>query len=603
MRILLISLLLISLAFTGCKEEEPHFNDTLTISTGEVAFNGNTLTFEAERQTITIDVTTESNDGKWNAFCPSDDVWCSFSLRGGQMILTVALNNTNAIRSTWIEFSLGDNRQRIDVVQNYQRVLTFPGGNSTVVGASRHNETISLTTNIASTNLSASVTLPADCDWISDLVISTTALTFEISRNPSYTDTRSATISVTGDGKTTLLVVTQNALSGYPYVIDISGATFANCYIYEIWDDEHNLKIGELCKEYLHKHPDGASTATVRLQTVVAYPVANGSVDLTNGLAIENGNFVSWNPNITAATPPYDMLASYSAGESVSSTPAVIYFDQGASRMSTFDIDALPQERIYATLKPYIVRDQRSGPANNQGQTTEDFSYPVTKIGTQYWMTENLRTTRFRDGENIPTNIDNATWAFAEGNTITPMCGVRSESGSSYPDANAAGSALTARMAIGVLYNFCAIVQQDALPNTPMSNLHDMISPQGWTAPTAAQFAILRNYTSQTTLATVFVPELDFAGTGDYANATGFGMRGSQQRGATGGYNSGSTYFGSIDYTFTLTPPTGYPQMQHGFYCFRMTAGEVNVAPTGTNTRGNNLYTAAAGHHLRLIRE
>lgn len=600
------AMLLMVIAFTGCREDDPEFNENFTISSPEVSFSGNTLTFGGERRTVVLDIATEASEGKWKAHCPTDDIWCSFMPDGGTLILTVAENNTHVIRESWIEFVLGNNKKRIIVVQDYLRVLTIPGSSSVTVGATPHREIIPLVTNIAPNQLSASVTNPPNCDWISELVASTTALTFQIARNPSFDNTRDATITVSGEGQTASIVIRQNALSGYPYVIDISSANFSNCYIYEIWDNEHNIKVGELCKEYLHKRPDGAPVASIRMQTVVAYPMANGKIDHTNGFVVENGYFLGWNPDITAATQPYDMIASYMVGEPVTSMPSVIYLDQGASRMSSFDLDVDPQERVYTTLRPYTLRDQRSGPANNQGQTTEDYNYPITKVATQYWITENLRTTRFRDGENIPTNTANADYAYTEGIDVKPSCCVRTEAGTSYLDANATGTALTTKMAVGCLYNFTAIVKQNAVLNVRMSSndfIPDMIAPTGWKVPRKADFEILRNYSSQSTSSTVFVPELDFSATSDFGNATGFSMRGSQQRGATGGFNSGSTMYASTDYTYTSPSPVGYPQCQHGYYCFRMTAGDANIAATGTNTRGNNVFTVVAGHHVRLIRE
>ena len=202
-RILLATALLFSVALTGCKEDLS-FNDTFTLSSDAVEFDGNTLTFDPERQTVAIDITTESASGKWNAICPIEDLWCSIVRSGNKLMVTASLNNTGKIRSTWIEFSLDDNVKRIDVNQDYLRILSLPSS-SVTIGAARHGEMISLTTNIALNKLTASLN-PTNCDWIDNIVITATELTFNVLRNPSSSDTRTATITITGDGASVSLV-------------------------------------------------------------------------------------------------------------------------------------------------------------------------------------------------------------------------------------------------------------------------------------------------------------------------------------------------------------------------------------------------------------
>lgn len=40
--------------------------------------------------------------------------------------------------------------------------------------------------------------------------------------------------------------------------------------------------------------------------------------------------------------------------------------------------------------------------------------YKTVKIGSQEWMTENLRTTKYNDRESIPLIVDNSVWGKGE---------------------------------------------------------------------------------------------------------------------------------------------------------------------------------------------
>jgi uncharacterized protein (TIGR02145 family) len=100
------------------------------------------------------------------------------------------------------------------------------------------------------------------------------------------------------------------------------------------------------------------------------------------------------------------------------------------------------------------------------GQVTdvEGNSYPTLTIGTQTWMVENLRTTQFNDGTEIPLITNNAEWS----NLHTPAyCWYANE------EAN--------QDIYGAMYNTFAV-------NT------GKLCPAGWHVPTDAEWTILTDF-------------------------------------------------------------------------------------------------------------
>jgi uncharacterized protein (TIGR02145 family) len=91
--------------------------------------------------------------------------------------------------------------------------------------------------------------------------------------------------------------------------------------------------------------------------------------------------------------------------------------------------------------------------------------YQTIKIGNQWWMAENLRETRYRNGNEIPVVLNNTTWS---GLSTGARC-------SHY---NIESNADT----YGYLYNWFAAV--DARK----------IAPSGWRVPTDADYTTLENY-------------------------------------------------------------------------------------------------------------
>jgi len=91
--------------------------------------------------------------------------------------------------------------------------------------------------------------------------------------------------------------------------------------------------------------------------------------------------------------------------------------------------------------------------------------YHTVKIGTQIWMVENLKTTKYNDGSAIPLVTDNKVWAAL---TTPGYCWYNNDSTNFISN-------------YGALYNWYTV-------NT------GKLCPKGWHVPTDVEWTILANY-------------------------------------------------------------------------------------------------------------
>ena len=113
--------------------------------------------------------------------------------------------------------------------------------------------------------------------------------------------------------------------------------------------------------------------------------------------------------------------------------------------------------------------------------------YNTVQIGSQCWMKENLRTTRYEDGDSIP--------AGTYFSSTEPY----------YYDNNSTSIPLAER---GYLYNWPAVMHGQAASNTVPSGVQG-ICPEGWHVPSDAEWMGLTNYVSSQ-------PEYACGGNPDY---------------------------------------------------------------------------------------
>lgn len=106
-------------------------------------------------------------------------------------------------------------------------------------------------------------------------------------------------------------------------------------------------------------------------------------------------------------------------------------------------------------------------PVSNSGTLIDIDSntYKTVKIGNQWWMAENLKTTKFNDGADIPQVTDNVDWS---GLTTSGYCWVDNDE-------------VSYKEMYGALYNWYAV-------NT------GKLCPDGWHVPTDQEWIELTDY-------------------------------------------------------------------------------------------------------------
>jgi uncharacterized protein (TIGR02145 family) len=144
--------------------------------------------------------------------------------------------------------------------------------------------------------------------------------------------------------------------------------------------------------------------------------------------------------------------------------------------------------------------------------------YKTIVIGTQEWMAENLNTSIYRNGDAIPTNLDNAAW---QSTTSGAWAYYNNDASYACP--------------YGKLYNWYTCVDARQL------------CPTGWHVPTDAEWIVLTNYLDgesvaggkmKTTGTIEAATGLWYSPNADATNSSGFSGAPGGNRSDDGGYSS-----------------------------------------------------------------
>ena len=158
-------------------------------------------------------------------------------------------------------------------------------------------------------------------------------------------------------------------------ILHLSALSFEASNVYRV--HLKGREVAEICKEYLADDLDS--------RAITIYPVQNGVADLENGTILQlldtdeeiNGGELQWDLSDNTFSYYEDDLPAIQA----------IYFDQDGNLHT--DDDAIQPAEI--NVVAYTLTDRRNSADIQQ--------YPIVKIGTQYWLRENLRADRYSDGE------------------------------------------------------------------------------------------------------------------------------------------------------------------------------------------------------------
>lgn len=206
-------------------------------------------------------------------------------------------------------------------------------------------------------------------------------------------------------------------------------------------------------------NPDDPAVAADASELVITYAPGDNTDSITGNVILPvsglNGSSISWSTSNT----------SLITIEGIVSRPAALSGDAIVTLTATISKGTASSAKVFTlTVKDssYIGNIMNAG-------TVADFEgnvYWAVTIGTQVWTVENLRTTKYSDGTEIPIATDSSAWV----NLTTP----------GYCYFNNMGNADSIRK-FGVLYNWYAVDTK-------------RLAPAGWHVPTDAEWDILQNY-------------------------------------------------------------------------------------------------------------
>ena len=498
----------------GCTEE---FEDHLMPEASE-HYTATTVLFTAERGDRLVSLNIQSDD--YTAYAPTPDGWLTIEkAEGNQVRLMVQANTTTEVRESKVVIISNGIKETIPVIQDIQRPMAFKSdlrvrglGESKVFPFE--------------TTCEGPFTVEVDAlakSWLTvEFDEDNSLLTLTAQRQEMGSSQRQATVTVTATSPLGIpakfeLPVIQSGVFGNSYVFTMPD--FSESKIYKVMYDGKQL--AEVCLEFLSDNNATADGVKVDMQAIVVYPMLdNGKADLAQGyvakvIKANTGEFA-----YTYAAPTTPIHGGSVAWDK--ETNSIIAYRDGVletapTRISIPGDDVIGHvvvdDALECTVEPYIVEDNRP---NDTPRT-----YSVVKVGTQYWMTQNLMAKCWKDGTRIPTSTS-AEERYQAKSPFALVISKKDVDGSSqttlFPDLWTEdpedAQIIEERIQkTGVMYNFNAI-NNITVPADQTYQVYwfsilghrvdltvdgDVLSPDGWCVPSRDELIALKEYTDEST--------------------------------------------------------------------------------------------------------
>lgn len=375
-------------AVVGCvKENQP--DKTPEEQSVTLSVEPTSVTINAKGEALTVKVTT--NAEKWTAAVEEKDSWCILEQKAGTLVISAQENTSVESRAVDVIVSAEDKEVKIEVKQEgAAKVFAISQNTAELNPDGSGKVSIEVTSNLEWT---------AVLDDETYFKLETTESGFDISALSANntTNERAAKVTVSAEGMDALEVDVTQGAGLRLYHIEISSIDFTDGRVKSINDADGNL-IAKICREYIRE------SSSIFGQKTVLYLVKEGSLDMKHGIELESGRTITWDPA--------------SSGEIIS------FSTEGTGALSDFWIDnsgnIVTELDSETDLTPRYITDRLMD--NRDGEV-----YGIVKIGVHWWLTENLRTKKYTNGDPIAAAYIDSPWgesgAYAYDTEAPEKCG------------------------------------------------------------------------------------------------------------------------------------------------------------------------------------